>query len=273
MIWRLSIAGRAGHDEPVNSQATKKRRTSAVNTHYLNPHAPGCPWHAAAELVGAPNIKWCETTVCSWISEPANTWSNALYLVFAVVIYMQCRKSSHLELRWMGPAMFFMGLFSLVYHASNNYVTQVFDFIGMYLLVFWFLVINLRRCGFIARASQVKVWLLLSVACTGLVHAMYLTGLKFQLIVAVGVLAIIATEVIARRKDAAERVPIGNFVVGLCFVGVAQVASLMDGSRTLCMPDHAWLQGHAIWHVLAAIGLYFAYLHYRQMDFDRLPPR
>ncbi|MBK6740332.1 MAG: ceramidase domain-containing protein [Haliea sp.] len=79
-----------------------------------------------------------ETTVCSWISEPANTWSNALYLVFAFVIYVQCRKSPHLELRWMGPAMFFMGLFSLVYHASNNYVTQVFDFIGMYLLVFWF---------------------------------------------------------------------------------------------------------------------------------------
>ncbi|MBK6740333.1 MAG: hypothetical protein IPG64_22090 [Haliea sp.] len=115
--------------------------------------------------------------------------------------------------------------------------------------------------------------MLLSVACTGLVHAMYITGLKFQLIVAVGVLAIIATEVIARRKDAPERVPIGNFVVGLCFVGVAQVASLMDGSRTLCVPDHPWLQGHAIWHVLAAIGLYFAYLHYRQMDFDRLPPR
>ncbi len=243
-----------------------------MNALYLNPHAPGCPWHAAAELVGSPNIKWCETTICSWISEPANTWSNVLYLVFAVVIYLHCRKSPHLELRWMGPAMFLMGTFSLVYHASNNYVTQVFDFIGMYLLVFWFLVINLRRCGFIARSSQVKVWTLLSVACTILVHAMYLAGLKFQLIVAVGALAIIATEVIARRKDAAEQVPIGNFVVGLGFVGVAQVASLMDGSRTLCIPDHAWLQGHAIWHVLAAIGLYFAYLHYKQMDFDRLSP-
>lgn len=235
---------------------------------YVNPHAPGCPWYDAAELFGAPNIKWCETTICSWISEPANTWSNLLYLILALFIFAQNRKSPHLELRWMGPAMFLMGLFSLIYHASNNYLTQVFDFIGMYLLVFWFLVINLRRAGRIARSSQVGVWAALSVACTALVHVMYLTGLKFQLIVAFAAAAIIATEMMARRHAESERVPLGNFLAGLALIGMAQAASLLDGSRLACAPDHPWLQGHAVWHVLAAIGLYFSVEHYRKLSYD-----
>ena len=38
-----------------------------------NPHGVGCPWHSITETWGAPNVKWCEETLCQWISEPANT--------------------------------------------------------------------------------------------------------------------------------------------------------------------------------------------------------
>jgi hypothetical protein len=62
---------------------------------YPNPHPPSCPWHAGADLLGAPNIKWCEAALCGWISEPANTWSNVLYLVIGLVVYLQCRRSPH----------------------------------------------------------------------------------------------------------------------------------------------------------------------------------
>ena len=58
---------------------------------YPNPHPPNCPWHSSADLLGAPNIKWCEATLCGWISEPANTWSNLLYLVSALALYLACQ--------------------------------------------------------------------------------------------------------------------------------------------------------------------------------------
>ena len=166
---------------------------------YPNPHPDMCPWHEAAVAVGAPNIKWCEATLCGWISEPANTWSNLAYLVLGAVIAWQNRRMPHYELRWMGPAMLLMGGFSLVYHASNNYLTQVFDFLGMYLLVFWMLVINLRRLGWFARERQKAVFVALCVAGTLLVHLMYLAELKFQLIIAAATLAIMISEVMARR--------------------------------------------------------------------------
>ena len=234
---------------------------------YPNPHPDMCPWHEAAVVLGAPNIKWCEATLCGWISEPANTWSNLLYLVFGAII-MLGRREAHFELRWMGPAMLLMGFFSLVYHASNNYLTQVFDFIGMFLLVFWMLVINLRRLGLVTRDRQLPVFVALCLGGTALVHLMYLAQLKFQLIIALATLAIVVTELMARRV---RRVPLGSFAISLALLCVAQAASLADLGRVYCEPE-SWLQGHAVWHLLSAIALYFAYRHYRWListEFER----
>ena len=228
---------------------------------YPNPHPDLCPWHEAAVAVGAPNIKWCEATLCGWISEPANTWSNLAYLVVGAVIAWQNRRVPHYELRWMGPAMLLMGGFSLVYHASNNYLTQVFDFLGMYLLVFWMLVINLRRMGWFARERQKAVFVALCVAGTLLVHLMYLAELKFQLIIAAASLAIVISEVMTWRY---QRVRLSNFLAGLVLLCVAQAASLADLTRVYCEPG-SWLQGHAVWHVLSAVALYFACRHYRAL--------
>ena len=47
---------------------------------------PGCPWYEAQQSYGAPNVNWCEPTVCSVINEPANTWSNLPYLLVSLVL-------------------------------------------------------------------------------------------------------------------------------------------------------------------------------------------
>ncbi len=234
---------------------------------YPNPHPPNCPWHGSAELLGAPNLKWCEATVCGWISEPANTWSNLAFLVFAALIHLQCRRSPHAELLWMGPAMFFMGLCSGVYHASNNYLSQLFDFIGMYLLVFWFLAINLRRSGWVTLARQRQVFATLLVLGVVLVHLMYLAQLRFQLIIALASVAVLATEFSARRHSQIERVPLRWFLASAALLVVAQSASLADLTRLLCDPDNHFIQGHALWHLLSAGALFCSVQHYRQLRY------
>jgi hypothetical protein len=239
-----------------------------MTTLYPNPHAPNCPWFGSAELLGAPNLKWCEASVCGWVSEPANTWSNLAFLVFALVIYQQCRKSRYAELRWMGPAMFFMGLCSGLYHASNNYLSQMFDFIGMYLLIFWLLAINLRRSGWIALARQRQAFVALVLLGVVLVHLMYLAQFRFQLIIAFASVAVLVTEFSARWHSAVERVPLRWFLAGAALLVLAQSASLADLTRLLCDPDNHFIQGHALWHVLSAAALYCAVQHYRQMRFD-----
>jgi hypothetical protein len=238
-------------------------------SYYVNPHGHSCPWYPAAELFGSPNVKWCEETLCHWVSEPANTWSNVLYLLVAFYIWWSAHKTKQKELIWLAPAMFIMGLFSLIYHMSNNYFTQMMDFIGMYLFVFWLIVLNFRRLNWISKAKQVHLMVGLSLSCTVLVHIMYITHIKFQIIIAIAVLAILVTEYLCfKRKD--KPIKYGFLSIGVIFVGLAQAFSLMDLARVewVCDPQNHWFQGHASWHVLGAIGLTFAYKHWEQFKFS-----
>lgn len=237
---------------------------------YANPHAHGCPWHPYAEQLGAPNIKWCETTLCSWISEPANTWSNLLYILFGLYLIFRTFKSESSELKWFGPSMAFMGLCSLIYHASNNYLSQIFDFVGMYLLVFWMLVINLRRIEWITKKYAVTLYIALCLLCTLLIHFMYMNGIKFQLIVAITAFALVGTEIIAIKKNPSEFKSRKLYWFAVIFLALAETFSLLDVNRIFCDPDNHIIQGHAIWHILASIGLYLAYLHYEKVDYKNL---
>lgn len=239
-------------------------------SYYVNPHGHSCPWYPYAELFGAPNIKWCEETLCQWISEPANTWSNGLYLILAFyILWSAFQKSKQFELIWFAPAMFLMGLFSLVYHLSNNYLTQIFDFIGMYLFVFWFIILNLRRLDWVSVKNQVPLWVAMSAVSTIILHVMYINFIKIQYIIAAAVVFIVVTEILC-YKNSQRKISYHFYIIGAVFVALAQTASLLDLARVswICDPTNHWFQGHALWHVLSAIGLTFVYKHYEQFKFS-----
>ncbi len=233
-----------------------------------NPHPEGCFWHDLADKVGAPNVKWCEPTICSVVSEPANTWSNLGYMAVAAWIGWTARTAKSRAIRVFGPMAFLMGLFSLIYHASNNYLTQVFDFIGMFLYVYLLLVINLRRLNWLSVQRMWTVYSALVVGSTALVHVMYLAEIHYQLMVAVGAVAIVGTEALLYRRGDGERYSYKAFWASLGFLVVAQVFSILDGTRTWCEPDNLLLHGHALWHMIGSISVLFAFLHYRQMRVD-----
>ena len=92
---------------------------------YPNPHGQSCPWFPQAESWGGPNVKWCEETLCHWISEPALTWSNLSYILVAIVItYLSFKNKDDIKLKQFGPIIFFMGAMSFFYHLSNFYGSQ-----------------------------------------------------------------------------------------------------------------------------------------------------
>jgi hypothetical protein len=237
---------------------------------YPNTHPQGCPWHTWAEVFGAPNIKWCEATSCAWISEPINAWSNLAYVLAAAPVFWQCRRSPHLELQALAPLLVVTGACSFFYHASNNYATQLIDFLGMFLLVFWFLVINFRRNGWIQPGAQRMVHTLLVVAHLGVMHAMHLQRMRFQLLILGAIVVVVMTEVRAQARGApAERVGWYQLGVALTLLITAQCCSIIDLTRWACDPAHPFLHGHAVWHVLSAAALYYACQHYRRLDYTR----
>lgn len=235
-----------------------------MNPDMLPPEfGPGCPWYEAFEKYGAPNVKWCERRVCEVLNEPSNSWSNLAYLVvalFVLRIAVDLRKSrqSTRSAILFSAVIFVMGAFSFAFHASNNFLTQIFDFIGMYLFVFLILVMNLVRLGWIQ--NMLVFWHLALVGLgTATLFWMRSQGLPYQFIIVGAAILIIVTEILAKRRT---KIAMGrDFYLAMSFFAAGAVCSALDATRTICVPE-SLIQGHAIWHFLSALGAYFSARYY-----------
>lgn len=219
---------------------------------YPNPHGPGCPWYSLAESQGAPNIKWCEETLCQWISEPSNTWSNLGYLLTGLIVtFLAFRNKEQFHLKLYGPIVFIMGVTSFFYHMSNFYGSQILDFVGMFFFVGWAIGMNLiRRKKLKNLVLFMGVFTIVNVI---IMHFMYLMEMKFQLLILLSAFVIIATEF--KRTSF-------WFLLTLMFLLVAFGFSLSDAERYWCDSSEHVIQGHALWHLLASIATFTLYKHY-----------
>ncbi len=232
---------------------------------YPNPHGFQCPWYSLAEQTGAPNIKWCEETLCQWVSEPANTWSNLGYLVVGLFIILHAYKTNQSgACRQFGFIISIMGCLSLIYHLSNFYLTQILDFMGMFLFLSWAIGCNLIRLKKL-RLETLNVFMLVFVtSVTAIVHVMYKLEIHFQILILIGALVIVFTEFLARNR---QKLRYHWFFLSLLFLAGAFAFSAMDVSRFWCDPTQHFLfsQGHAIWHWLSAVAMFGVYRHYLQI--------
>lgn len=231
---------------------------------------PNCPWYRMYELFGESNVKWCEERVCTWFNEPANTWSNLAYILVAGLILKSACKETNpsaatVQKRY-GWAVFIMGAFSFWYHASNNYFTQIFDFIGMFIWLVYLMIINLKRLGYANSKNAFPLYITFIALLTAVIPVLKSADIKFQILIPILGLALSGSEyLIYSRTKVAERLNYRWFFAGLMTIIVALGFSIGDAKRIMCNPQNHFLQGHAIWHVVAALGIYFVFLFYRQI--------
>ena len=219
-------------------------------------------WTPLRELGGLPNVKWCEETLCGVIAEPANTWSNLAYLVVAAWLWWFTRKDESRTLRFWAPVAFWVGITSFAYHATVSFLTQVFDFWGMYFFFGLVLLLNLIRMGKLGADRLFKTLYLSIGGLTVFTVVVAKLHLPVQGIVALMLVLILLTEGLASRVTRA-----GSYrYLGLSLLAVAIAFgfSASDATGARCDPKDHVFQGHAIWHVFGSISMAFAHLHYRQ---------
>jgi hypothetical protein len=225
---------------------------------------PSCPWFPLKAL-RLPKVKWCEEQLCSWIEEPANTWSNLGYILIGILMVRMASNLKSRPLRFYGPVGILVGFFSFVYHASNAFVLQLFDFLGMYLFVHLLIFVNLERIGFRVIRHSFGPYLATVAASTLITFAVDFTSFPIQGLILLLILAVIALEAIAIKK-AREPVKMNWLFASFGCTLLAATASTLDLKRISCDPSNHWLQGHAVWHVLGSLSLFFSFLHHRQFD-------
>jgi hypothetical protein len=219
---------------------------------------PGCPWSDLSRAY-PPNVKWCEEQLCSWVVEPANTWSNMGYILVGLGLLVLGLRQQRRLVQWFGWAEIVVGVTSFVYHMAWNFLFQVFDFFGMYVFVALLLCLNLVRMGVLPRARLWPVYWAAVVGLTLITPVMARVGAPIQLIVLSMVLGILGTEWAMRGQG-----KLGLFWLSLGLLASAFAFSASDVSRFWCHPENHVFQGHAIWHVLGSLSLWASCFHYEQ---------
>ncbi len=229
----------------------------------INPHQPSCFWYEAAEKYGAPNLKWCEATVCSFFSEPLNSFSNIAYFIGAIIIY-NWSKNLNPKHKFTSIAMFLMGALSFAFHMSNNYFSQILDFLGMFIFAYWLVTLSFLRANIISKKSTYRFYILLVLLNISASHFMFINHLPFQLLIVLSIILIILGEFLAYKRNPAQ----SYYWLKICLLIIcfAEIFSILDITRIMCDPHNHFFQGHSAWHILSAVGLTIGYKHWLQYE-------
>jgi Ceramidase len=228
-------------------------------------NALGPDWAAYAPATCTATRCFCELPRAgALIVQPANSWSSYGY-AFAgfLMIVLALGPTWKSRFRPEAAAVFgltaiFVGLGSVLLHATLTFWGQFFDVMGMYLVGGFMLVSAVVRW----RGLPVRMAVMLYLALvSALLLVLYqVPDVRRWLFAVVLIAAIIAEMGFARPRRAHVRV--SYYFAGIAAKAVAFTIWNLDQHGTLCTPDSLF-QGHAAWHLLGATSLWLTFLYYR----------
>ena len=222
------------------------------------PLLPECPWSSFLP----PTIKYCEDNLCSYITQPSNTWSNLAFIFLGIYIILLNRNDKIKYLAYIGPIALTTGIASFLYHASFTFLFQFFDLSSMYLFSTMILSINLRRANFISASKQNLTQLILLFCSMGLLYIFKPFGIP---IFGIQILLGFGLEFYLFKKSK-RAVTYFFYKLTLASLFIALAAWFLDFKRIICNPMNHLIQGHAVWHIFSSLCFLFLYKFYSQKN-------
>lgn len=225
----------------------------------------GPDWSVYAPATCTATRCFCEfPRIGSLVLQPANSWSSYGYAFAGFLMIVQSQGAAW-KSRFrseaataFGLTAIFVGLGSVLLHATLTLWGQFFDVVGMYLTGGFMLVSALSRW----RGLQPRLAIILYLALVSvLVLVLYqIPDVRRWLFAVVLVAAIVIELGFARPRRA--RVRVSYYFAGIATKAVAFTIWNLDQHGTLCSPE-SLMQGHAVWHLLGATSLWLTFLYYR----------
>ncbi len=225
----------------------------------------GPDWAVYAPASCTATRCFCELPrVGALIVQPANSWSSYGY-AFAGFLMIILSQGASWQSRFrseaaaaFGLTAIFVGLGSVLLHATLTLWGQFFDVMGMYLVGGFMLISAVVRW----RGLPVRVAVMLYLALvSALLLVLYqVPDVRRWLFAVVLIAAIIVELGFARPRRKGVRV--AWYFAGVATKAVAFTIWNLDQHGTLCAPG-SLLQGHAAWHLLGATSLWLTFCYYR----------
>lgn len=215
-----------------------------------------CPW----SFLEPAELKFCEERLCGWVVEPANTWSNIGFIISGVLILLAARQSWRTGSVLTGVTAILCGIGSMLFHATGTRLGEVIDVSAMYLISALFVTLNLQRMRSWAGA---KTWLFFGALSAGSVAFMLTSGSNGILLFTSQLVFFGLSEIyMAFHPERYPAVRKHFYALSLTF-GLSCAVWLLDLHRIVCIPDNHILGGHALWHLLNGLALWF-YFRYQE---------
>ena len=217
-----------------------------------------CPW----EQLPQTSAEFCEASLCAWIREPGNTWSNAGFLVVGVMMLRATRDPELRHLRGIGWITLVTAVGSTVFHATETSIGAFLDYLGMFMGGAFMVVVCFLRITHASRRAAIAVYLFLLLSALGV----YFVGghaARMEYMSQGALCIVLETALLLGLGRAREYRWLG---ASWAMFIPAMVIWTMDIEGTWCDPDNHVLSGHAAWHLLNAGAFWFTFLYYRQFD-------
>ncbi|NIM94240.1 MAG: hypothetical protein GTO18_11085 [Anaerolineales bacterium] len=222
---------------------------------------------------GAENACYCERFHPGMIKQPINTWSNLGFVFVGLLILAflgnevlggsapgNPMATATFYSVGFGAAVIFLGPGSMFFHASMKKWGGWIDNLSMYMFISFFLLYEVVR----VLDAGVGLFIVLFLGVNiGLGILTWMVDDSGKWIFGVLVAITLTTEVVFLTTNAGglEREWMPWLLLALISFGAAFIIWLLSNTGgVLCNPD-SWLQGHAVWHLLAAVSTGFLYLY------------
>lgn len=203
------------------------------------------------------NYLFCEEQLCSFITEPANTWSNIAYLIIAILILKQKEVTNSRIKNLFFAATFSLFIGSTLFHMTSTYWGKFIDVSTMFFVSMTALTLSLQRYWRLSeqRANIIYVGgLSLSI--------LFLYVMRFGNVLFLS--QILATTFLEFRLSRTQHTLDMKRVKSAILVLVAAfIFWVLDTTKVLCHPGNHILTGHGIWHILAGLSIYIFFKSYK----------
>jgi hypothetical protein len=217
-----------------------------------------CPWAPLGQIP----VHYCETNLCTWVVQPANTWSNIGYLIASILIFRQ--KSWSPIRTWIALVVLFLFLGSTFYHMSGTYIGRDFDVGGMLLLSAFVLGQTLSRSYNIAPKKTFFLTVGIFLISVPTLHGWIIPGGGAMFVLQIVLTSLL--ELIYSRKNPVSASVIKSLALAVGLFFFALILNLLDMNRIYCLPDNNVVTLHAIWHLICAYSIYLGAKYYCHMD-------
>lgn len=194
----------------------------------------------------------CEPiNMSSMIAQPAATYTNLPIIL--VGLYVLIKHLKHLRLAFLGFLIITTAIGSIFLHMSFTRIGQIADFGGILFIFGWvFFYYHVPKKYFI--------WGYLLLMISGYSLLYYFEPARKIFAFTMGTLSIGTLIYNEYKNDFYKN---KYFIRSIIPFVIGVILFILDDARIYC-PANIWVQGHAIWHILVSVSIYYIYKFFEE---------